>query len=201
MSTTDTYPIYPMAIVLPFLALLSILLDIPPLIWHISQKNIAAWSLILWIIVTNFFLFINPFIWPRDNLLEWYNGKGLCDIQVRVVVGSVIALPCALVCIMRKLAMIMDTRNITIGARTNRRVRENVLEVLWCWGFPVLIMLVYYFVQSRRYFIIGISGCYPVYDASWPSIVAVWMWQPIILTVGSYYASKSSLLQISHDYH
>jgi pheromone a factor receptor len=50
------------------------------------------------------------------------------------------------------------------------------------------MMLVYYFVQPIRYFIFGISGCGAAYDASWPSIVAIWMWQPIIITVGSYYA-------------
>ncbi|KAF2196325.1 hypothetical protein GQ43DRAFT_383577 [Delitschia confertaspora ATCC 74209] len=187
-SHPQEYPLYTSAIVLPLFAFPAIILDIPPLIWHFSQRNIAAWSLMLWIIIQNLFVAINPFLWPRDNVYDWYNGAGLCDVEARISVGSVVALPCTIVCIMRKLAKVMDTRNISVVPPQNQRIKDNVLEVLWCWAFPGLMMLVYYIVQPVRYFIFSISGCLPAYDGSWMSVLMSWIWGPIITFVAAYYA-------------
>ena len=194
VSSADatTYPLYPSAIILPALAFPAIFLDIPPLLWHIKQRNIAAWSMIAWVIISNIFLSVNPLIWPRDNVYEWWDGAVFCDIQARITVGGMVGLPCAVTCIIRKLANIMDTRHITMAPRPARKSKENFLEVLWCWGFPAFIIVVYYIVQPIRYFIVGISGCVAAFDASWPSIIVVWVWQPIIMLFAGYYSCKTS---------
>ncbi|KAF2181807.1 STE3-domain-containing protein [Zopfia rhizophila CBS 207.26] len=186
--STDEYTLYLTAIIVPALAFPSVILDIPPLIWHLSQCNVAAWSLMLWIVLVNISNGINALIWPRDNLAEWWDGNGLCDVEARILVGASVALPAAVTLIMRKLARVMDTRNMTITSSRKHRIRESVLEALWCWAMPALMMLVYYVVQPFRYFIFSIGGCQSAFDSSWPSVVLVYMWCPIIMFFAAYYA-------------
>jgi pheromone a factor receptor len=183
-----------MAVILPALALPAVLLDIPPMIWHFSQRNIAAGSLMAWIILLNLMCFINPLIWPRDNLDDWWDGNVFCDVQARIQVGAVVALASCTAMIMRRLARVMDTRNITVAPSRSTRVREKSLEILWCWGYPIFMMVVYYIVQPVRYFIFGISGCYFAYDSSWPSLVVSYMWNPITMCVAAYYAGMLSVM-------
>jgi pheromone a factor receptor len=192
--STEQYPLYPMAVILPALALPAVLLDIPPMIWHFSQQNIAAGSLMAWVTLLNLMCFINPIIWPRDNMDDWWDGNVFCDVQARIQVGAVVALASCTAMIMRRLARVMDTRNITVVPSRNTRVREKSLEILWCWGYPIFMMVVYYIVQPVRYFIFGISGCYFAYDSSWPSLVLSYMWNPITMCFATYYASKLSIM-------
>jgi len=184
------YPLYPTAVIVPILAFPSWILCIPPLYWHFSQGNVAAGSLILWMTMLNFFNSINPLIWPRDNVLEWWNGNGLCDIEVHIKVCAVVATTSCAAVIARKLAGVMDTRNITVAPSRNTRITERVLEVWWCWGFPLVLTALYYIAQPSRYFIFAISGCVAAYDTSWPSIIVSWMWGPITTFVGAFYAGK-----------
>ncbi|OCL01461.1 hypothetical protein AOQ84DRAFT_444170 [Glonium stellatum] len=183
-----SYPLYPEAVVLSVLGGITVILGIPPFIWHFLQHNVAATSLVFWVTLLNLTNFINPILWPRDNVSDWWKGQILCDIEVRLFVGSTVALPGALACIMRKLAKVMDTKNIVMAPSRAQRIREAVLEILCCFGFPILLMLIYYIVQPIRYFLWGISGCNTAFDNSWPSVVLVMMWSPIVSLVGAYYS-------------
>ncbi|KAF2847309.1 STE3-domain-containing protein [Plenodomus tracheiphilus IPT5] len=181
-------PLHPQAILLPIFAFPAWLLCIPSLIWHFSQGNIAAGSVVTWIVLNNFTNAVNPLIWPRDNILEWYDGNIWCDIVVRIQVGTIVGIAASTVMVIRKLARIMDTSNIVVSSSRNRRVKEKVWEVVWCWGYPLLMILLFYVVQPIRYFIFGIIGCVSGYDTSWPSIVLSFMWGPITMLVATYYA-------------
>ncbi|KAF1957520.1 STE3-domain-containing protein [Byssothecium circinans] len=182
------YPTYASAVFLPVIAFPATLLCVPPMIWHFKQRNVAAGSLMLWLTLINFFNAINPLIWPRDNVMEWWNGEGLCDIQVRIQVGAVVAFTSCSGVIARRLANVMDTRNITVAPSKRSRIVEKVLEIVCCWVIPLLIMIIYYVIQRVRYFIFAISGCVAAYDPSWPSVVLVWMWGPISTIIASYFA-------------
>lgn len=151
----------------------------------------------VYIILTNFFDTINPLIWPRDNVDQWWNGAGLCDIEVRFFVAMSVGLPICSAMTMRKLAKVMDTSNIEIAPSRNKVMREKVLEGLMCWGYPAFIVLIYYVMQPVRYFIFGISGCIVAYNLSWVSIVLGAMWPPLTAVIGAYYSGKnvSSLCQ------
>lgn len=190
---SETYPFYPNSVILPTLAFPSWILCIPPMIWHFSQRNVAAWSLMLWVIMINFCNSINPLIWPRDNLDEWYDGNVLCDIQSRIFVGSNVSQAACVAMILRKLAKVMDTRNITVAPNRSKRIREKALEALWCWGYPVFLMLIYYIVQPARYYIYGIAGCVTIFNSSWVSIVILLMWSPITICVAAYFGGKCCL--------
>ncbi|KAF2024920.1 kinase-like protein, partial [Setomelanomma holmii] len=181
-------PLYPQAVILPAVAFPSWVLCVPPLIWHFRQGNIAAASLILWCIIINFFNSINPLIWPRDNFDDWWNGNVWCDIHVRIQVGAVVGTTASAVMIIRKLARVMDTSNITISTSRNQKMKEKALEIFFCWGYPLIMILLYYIVQPTRYAIYGIVGCLSSFDPSWPSIVLSFMWAPITICVAGVYA-------------
>ncbi|KAH6848483.1 pheromone B alpha 2 receptor [Alternaria rosae] len=159
------------------------------MIWHFRQTNIAAGSLILWIVLHNLFNCINPLIWPRDNLTEWWDGRILCDIQIRLQVGSYVGLTASLALVLRKLAHVMDTRNMTVSTSHKSKVKAKIWEVFWCWGVPLFLMGIYYVTQYNRYAIIGIAGCWSVHDASWPSMVISFMWSAVGIVIDSYWAS------------
>jgi pheromone a factor receptor len=189
-SSEEAPPRSYQAILLPTLALFAVILDIPPLIWHARQRNVAAWSVIAWLIIINFFNFINPLIWPRDNLLEWYDGSVLCDIEVRFFVGFTVALASASTMVMRKLANVMDTRNITVTTGRRMRARETMLDLVFCWGYPILLMILYYIVQSSRYFIFAVTGCVAAYTSSWPSAIFISTFN-VTMLVATYYAGEA----------
>ncbi|KAF2452296.1 GPCR fungal pheromone mating factor, partial [Lineolata rhizophorae] len=176
------YPLYPAAVILPTLAAVVILLDVPPLVWHARNRNLAAFSLVSWIILLNLFNFVNPLIWPRDDIPNWWNGEGLCDIQARLIVGASVGVPGCMLCIMLSLARVLDTDRGDLTPTKSQRFRRRLMELLLCFGFPIVIMIVYYVVQSRRYWIHGIAGCNWDYHPSWASIVVVLVW-PTVLEV------------------
>ncbi len=185
------YPIHPSAVLFSLLAFPSWILCVAPIICHFSKPNIAAGSLVLWITLNNFFDSINPMIWSRDNIEEWWDGKIWCDIQVRIQVASTVSIAACTVMIVRKLAKVMDTRNITMSTG-NTEIKENILEIMWCWAYPMVMIIVYYVVQPGRYMLIGIVGCISEFDESWPSMVLSFMWAPITMLVAACYASKCS---------
>jgi pheromone a factor receptor len=184
-------PVYLSAIMLPIFAFPSWILCLLPLFWHFRQGNIPSASLFLWTILINFFNSINPLIWPRDNVDEWWNGSVWCDINVRIQIGAMVGTTASAAMIVRKLARVMDTRNITVTSNRQTKMKEKILEVLWCWVYPLVLILVYYVVQPIRYFVFGISGCISAYHTSWPSIVLGSMWAPITILVAGGYAGTS----------
>jgi hypothetical protein len=187
-------PITIMAIIYPIISAPACILCLAPMVWHFRQANIAAGSLIAWILFHNFFNSINPLIWPRDNLLEWWNGQIWCDVQVRFQVGSYVGLTASLTLVLRKLAHVLDTRNITVSTSHGSKVKAKVWEVFWCWIVPFIFMAVYYVVQSVRYAIIGIAGCWSLHDGSWPSMVLGFMWSAVGILFATYWACKFHLL-------
>ena len=191
-------PVSTQAILFVTLAFPAFLLCVAPMIWHFRQANVAAGSLILWIVLHNLFNCINPLFWPRDNLTEWWDGAVLCDIQIRLQVGSYVGLTASLALVLRKLANVMDTRNITVSTSHKSKVKAKIWEVFWCWGVPLLLMGIYYVTQYNRYAIVGIAGCWSVHDASWPSMVISFMWSAVGIVIDSYWAGKSHLLLISN---
>ncbi|KAH4126996.1 hypothetical protein HBI62_185620 [Parastagonospora nodorum] len=187
MATTGT-PLYLNAILLPLFAFPSWILCLLPLSWHFRQGNVAAGSLILWVIMVNFCNSINPLIWPRDNTTEWWNGNVWCDINVRLQVGCIVGTTASAAMIVRKLARVMDTRNITVSSSRDSKFKERGLEILWCWIYPLVLILLYYIVQPVRYMIYGIIGCLSAYDSSWPSMVLISIWAPITTLVATGYS-------------
>jgi pheromone a factor receptor len=184
----NPYPLYMSAVLIPILSCIAVILDLPPMVWHIRNRNIGASALIFWLIILNLINFCNSLVWPRDNIPEWWNGGIFCDIQVRLIMGATIGgIPCAIICIMKALAQVLDTKRIIMSCDVSDR-KQYLGDSLWCFGLPVIVMIIMYVVQGGRYFISGISGCDVPIDRSWLSAVILFIWPPIMLLISSYYS-------------
>lgn len=180
---------YPAAIGIAVASIIIICLILPPLGWHIRNKNVGASAVISWIILLNLIIFVNAIIWPDDDFTNSFKGQGLCDIEAKIQVASQVALPASFACILRALAAVLNIKKLTV-TKTDKR-KNLLIDLLWCVGFPALQMILHYIVQPNRYFIFGISGCVPSITSDWVSFVIILM-PPVIWTlVCAIYAGMS----------
>ena len=185
-----TFSLSAAAIAVPILSFLTLLLDIPSFAWHIKNKNIPASCLVFWIVLGNLFNFVNALIWPTDDVAHWWHGEIYCDIQVKLVVAATLGIVGAVAAIMRSLAMALNTEKTVLMASTAQRNRKMAIDGLLCFGLPIYAILIHYIVQPSRFYIFTIGGCTPSFDNSWPSLVLVYIWPPIICLVDAYYCGK-----------
>ena len=97
------------------------------------------------------------------------------------VVGS-------MACIMRNLARALDPEQTVLSPNRTQRRRQMITSCLFCFGMSIYVMLIHYIVQPNRYSIYAISGCTSSFDNSWPRLVLVFIWPPIICFVDAYYS-------------
>ena len=187
----SSFPVVPTAVALPVLALMTIILDIPPLVWHIKNRNLAASSLVSWVLISNLTNFINPFIWPTDNIAKWWDGVGLCDVEAKIFIALPFGLIGSLICIMRSLAQVLNTKQTVLSRSRAERRWQMVVESLLCFGMPIYSMAIHYIVQPNRYYVDAISGCAASIDNSWPALVLIVIWPPILCLVVAYYSGES----------
>lgn len=183
--------IYPTAIGLGFVSALVIFLDLPPLVWHSQNRNIAAACLISWIIINNFFTFLNAVIWPNDHFEDWFSGTGLCDIEVKIIVAKSTALPACIYCIMKSLADVMATRRINLAPTNAQRKRAMAVTLAFALGIPLVTMFLHYVIQPNRYVLVGISGCQPTYFQSPLTVLLLDVPALILTLVDAYLACES----------
>lgn len=183
-------PVYPAAVILGLLAATVMLLGLPPLFWHLRNHNAAAGSLVAWIVINNLMTVINIIIWHNDDVQHWYNGVGLCDIEVKIMVARSMALPAATMCILKSLANVMDTSRINLAPSKAQRRRAMILDLTACLGLPLLTMLLHYVVQPTRYAIGGVSGCLATFYESWVTVVLLDVPPLILAVVNVYLAGK-----------
>ncbi|KAI7700463.1 hypothetical protein KC353_g15866, partial [Hortaea werneckii] len=150
--------VYTSAIVLAFFSLLVIFLIIPPLVQHWRNRNIGATLCVFYAMIMNLMAFINAVLWPNDDFEHWYNGKGLCDVEVKLQIAWSVAAPATLVCVLRALANAMDTDRLRLSKTKAQRWRGYAIDLTLCVGIPLLSMIFHFIVQSNRYFLYGISG-------------------------------------------
>lgn len=182
--------VLPAAVIIALFALISILIDIPPVIWHVKNRNVAASSLIAWILFSNFCNFVNALIWPNLDVFNWWNGYIFCDIQVKLMVASWFGVTGSLVCIARDLALVLDTEKTTLVPTRQQRWKRIIITTFLCFGFPIYAMLAHYIVQSNRYFITAVAGCTPSFYDTWIAIPLVFVWPPVLCFAGAYYAGS-----------
>ncbi|CRG87203.1 Pheromone receptor 2 [Talaromyces islandicus] len=186
-SSGGTFYASAQAFAAPILSFLALLLCIPPLIWHASNRNLAASFLTAFVIMSDLFNIMNAMIWPTDDINSWWDGSVLCDIQVKLNIGIQVGMPGALVCIFRSLALVMDTENTVLVPSKAQRLRGLAVELFFCAVIPVLAMVGHFIVQPNRYYIFAISGCNVSYDDSWLAILLSIAWPPVICLIAAVY--------------
>jgi pheromone a factor receptor len=177
------------AILLPILATIACTLCLPILFNHIKSRNLATSVLISWIVLENLYNLINPLLWPTNDFGHWWNGVGLCDVESKLRLAGYMGYISALVCIYRQLVVILNTEQIVLIPSPTQRRRRIAIEIALCVGAPVYIMVAHFIVQSGRYYVFAITGCVPILDSSWPSIVLVLIWPGVMWLVAAVYCS------------
>ncbi|KAI9372530.1 pheromone A receptor-domain-containing protein [Aspergillus egyptiacus] len=143
--------------------------------------------MVCWFLVLNLFNIVNAFIWPTDDIANWWDGAGLCDVEVKILTSSYVALPGTLVCLFRSLAYVLDTRRTTLVPSKRQRWRNRAVEILFCVVIPVVAAATHIVYQMNRYFIFAIAGCVATHDESWVSLVLGYMWPLVLCCIASYY--------------
>lgn len=179
-----------MAAILGVLSGVVILLDIPPLVWHAKQRNLAPAALVSWFIILNLMTVTNAIIWPTLHPEQNFSGRGLCDIQAKLIVGSWNGIPAALAVILRSLARVMDPDNAVPSLCSAEKRRALMIEGSFCIVVPLVLMALHFIVQEVRFYVDPVTGCNPATDDSWPSIVLVYIWPALLAMGAGYYAGK-----------
>ncbi|KAJ6528901.1 GPCR fungal pheromone mating factor [Mycena capillaripes] len=129
---------------------------------HWRVKNLATLSIIAWLSAYNLIYGVNALIWAGNAEIHvpvW------CDIATKIKIGADVGLPGCCLCMAKRL------NRIAYGLEMSPRGwRHRTLDILLCWGFPVIIMVLHYIVQGHRFDIIEDIGCLPAIYVSWPSI-------------------------------
>lgn len=185
----DSYHRSAQAIAAPAVALLGLTLCIPPMIWHASNRNWGASSLVAYVMYSDLINVLNALIWPTDDVDSWWDGAIFCDLQVKLSLATQVGMPGALLCIFRSLALVMEVNKATLIPSRAERLRNKAVDVFFCIGLPAIAMFMHFVVQGTRYYIFAIAGCNPSMDESWPSYVFLG-WPPIICIVAAVYCSE-----------
>ena len=190
--STDMDPTkrHPLAVGLPILSFFSITLGIPPLLLHAKNRNFPATSLVSWSILLNLFNIINALTWPNDDVDSWWDGAGLCDIELKFMVAGYVGVPGSLMCIFRSLAIVLDTDRATLVPSKGQRWRNRFMDMLFCVVVPVIAMITHIVWQKSRYLLYSISGCVNDFDESWVSLILAFIWPPVICLAAAYYCCK-----------
>lgn len=187
------------AILFGTFSLLVAILIFPPLTWHFRNRNVGATVLVACAFYANFISFVNAMIWSNDDPSNWFSGIGLCDVEVKLQMYLMAALPAAISCILRALARVMDTERSTWGMTKNQKKRGYAIDLTCCVGIPLLQIPGSWIVQPVRYYVFGITGCHPALSISWPMLLLV-MLQPLLWTLLAVYYSGmfNSCITSSH---
>jgi len=163
-------------------------------------KQLPACTMIAVTGLVLFFNFVNAILWPNDDITTWWDGNGLCDVEV--LLKAVLSTLCAssTACLTHNLSQAVDVdNNPRLFESAAMRRRRIAGELLFCFGIPFVQLVTHYFVQAGRYAIIAVYGCIDVVDTSWVTIFLFAAWPLIFSLINCYYASKSSSVPSQFD--
>ncbi|OEJ86627.1 Pheromone a factor receptor [Hanseniaspora osmophila] len=168
----------PAIVALSSLALLAL---IPPLIWHTKTKNISALMTIVWLFLYNLKSLVDAAVWSGKGLAFFnsWDGKGWCDIMIKIEVGAYVGVPCCIARIAYELTEIIKAETI-LPDRT--QVSYLCKEFAIVTFPPIIAMVLSYFVQLFRFGIFTYSGCQNIFSTSWVMIVVYAVW-PFVVSV------------------
>ena len=184
--------------VLATLALPASLLCIVPLVCQLKSRNLSAIILVAGVMILNFFNFVNAIIWHTSNAAEWWDGRVLCDVEIKLYVGLPAAGIGAVCCIFRQLAIILDTERATLQPSLTRRRRQLAVELALCFVFPAYLMIASFLFQPNRYNIITAVGCAGPIDISWVSISVLLLWTPLLCILATIYCCLAGYRLLRH---
>ncbi|KAG2056536.1 STE3-domain-containing protein [Suillus hirtellus] len=167
-------------------AFLGFLCCMIPLPWHLEAWNTGTCLYMIWTGLSCLIQFINSIVW-RGNVINW--APVWCDISVKFMIGSSVAIPACSLCINRRLYHIASVSSVT---KTRAQKRRDIMTDLAIGaGIPVLEMILQYIVQGHRFNIFEDIGCYPATFNTPPAFVLVFTWPLILGCISAYYCVRT----------
>ncbi|KAI0527948.1 pheromone A receptor-domain-containing protein [Xylaria bambusicola] len=148
------------------LAFVGMLLCWVPVRLLVRNGEFAAVVLIIDVTIMNTFTILNALIWHDDNWTTWWDGTGLCDVEVYLSGPLQTIYAASIFTVMYHLAQQVKVT----GARRDRslRTRRNLIQAAIIFPIPAIQLAFTYFDLAQRYIIGTLIGCSAVYDTSWP---------------------------------
>ncbi|KAF7326243.1 Fungal pheromone STE3G-protein-coupled receptor [Mycena kentingensis (nom. inval.)] len=141
---------------------------------HWRIRSFATLSIIAWLLTHETIKGINAAIWADNVGFHGDYGHVWCDISTKLELGSAVGLPGSCLALSIRLFRIVRGYDSDTNMRGNR-----ILDLVLCYGTPILVMSLHIIVQGHRYNIIEAIGCIPTIYYSWPAIVIIEL--PIIV--------------------
>jgi len=139
------------AVALPVFAIFSILIMYIPLHSFYIIRSFPGGNIVFVAIIQNLMILTNALIWKDGDMANWYNGAGICDIQVYLRIPSTTAVATSLFAFTRDLAFAVDMERYSNDSpeRMKRiRRRRLVINIVLCWTLPVIQMGLMYLILS-----------------------------------------------------
>ncbi|KAI0128734.1 pheromone A receptor-domain-containing protein [Xylariales sp. AK1849] len=143
----------------------------------------AASVLIVDVVVMNLFTIFNSIIWHNDDWDIWWDGTGLCDIQVYLSAPMQTIYAACIFVVIRNLAQrvrLMRVNNLT----RREKNRRDFIQALIIFPIPIIELAFTWFVLAQRYIIGTLVGCSATLDDSWPKIL-VYILPPALFAIGT----------------
>lgn len=156
------------------LSFMAFLLMVPTFVWHCVSKNIPAIFLIFWLAYSNLITFINILIWGQEDTGKYWDGKGYCDLTVKLKEGGTPGKIAAAAALAMNLYFILRAKPLPLLRQNSKR--KLAIELSMCLITPIFVMCVSWPVQQLRYVISHYAGCQPSFKPTVGSIFLLSIW-------------------------
>ncbi|KAJ2928484.1 hypothetical protein H1R20_g8609, partial [Candolleomyces eurysporus] len=171
-----TFPLF------PAFALLGFILSVIPLPWHLHAWNSGTVYYMLWVAIACMNQFVNSIVW-HDNVVN--HAPIWCEISIRIMMGSSVAIPASSLCINRRLYKIANVQAVAVTHRD--KYRAILVDTLICLVFPLMFVAVQYVVQGHRFDILEDVGCFPAIYNTIPAFFLGTIWPLVIGIISASY--------------
>ncbi|KAK7207935.1 pheromone A receptor-domain-containing protein [Myxozyma melibiosi] len=168
-------------------SLISLMMCVAPLFWHISQQNTAVLFLIGWTVLGNLCVFMNSIPWGNPDVTTYWDGRVFCDLLTRLQLMASMGTTASLTTISRNLSRIMSGQTSLAPTPSEKRY-ELCIQLFYSLFLPAVQLPLYYIYQYNRYFVLQYTGCSSSADASYVDLLLSILWSPILLLTATYYS-------------
>ncbi|CAA93308.1 pheromone M-factor receptor Map3 [Schizosaccharomyces pombe] len=168
----------PIGIFYQFYAYFALVLSIPILYMQLRARNIPCLLLLFWLTLTTLIYVVESAIWsnPYAETIRWM-GYGLCDITSRIVTCSSIGIPASAF----TLVLYLDT--VIRRDHPLKRYENWIWHVCLSILLPLIIMAMMVPLESNRYVVICMNGCYSSFYQTWYTLLFFYI-PPCLLSFG-----------------
>jgi pheromone a factor receptor len=175
---------------------LAVILCIIPGFVHIQTRNHGAIFMTLWVIITNFIVFVNSLLWPDNTNLE-DKAPIWCLIASPLYVGTNFGLLSSSACTIYTMYTYVSAPIIlTVKVKRRQAIRAFMATIV----FPAIFMGLFYIVQVNKYSIRPVIGCTGLAQHNWVFFLVNNMWPPLIALIGCYYAGNLLCFIMFHHF-